>query len=33
MSNLFISDFNKDSWIWLFEHFGYKGDYEFIYFE
>lgn len=27
------SFFNKDSWIWLFEHFGYKGDYEFIYFE
>ena len=25
--------FNKDSWIWLFEHFGYKGDFEFIYFE
>ena len=27
------SFFDKDSWIWLFEHFGYKGDYEFIYFE
>jgi len=22
----------KDEWIWLFEHFGYSGDYEFIYF-
>ena len=20
-------------WIWLYEHFGYTGDYEFIYFE
>ena len=27
------SFFNKDSWIWLFKQFGYKGDYEFIYFE
>ncbi len=27
------SFFNKDSWIWLYDHFGYKGDYEFIYFE
>jgi len=27
------SFFNKDSWIWLYDNFGYKGDYEFIYFE
>ena len=27
------SFFNNKSWIWLFDHFGYKGDYEFIYFE
>ena len=27
------SFFDKESWIWLFNHFGYKGDYEFIYFE
>ena len=20
-------------WIWLYNHFGYTGDYEFIYFE
>jgi ubiquinone/menaquinone biosynthesis C-methylase UbiE len=26
--------FNTDrEWIWLFKHFGYTGDYEFIYFE
>lgn len=25
--------FDEPSWIWLFEHFGYHGDYEFIYFE
>ena len=25
--------FDKDSWIWLYRHFGYTGDYEFIYFE
>lgn len=25
--------FDKDSWIWLYNHFGYTGDYEFIYFE
>jgi SAM-dependent methyltransferase len=25
--------FDKDEWIWLFQHFGYRGDYEFIYFE
>lgn len=28
--NAFYSD---REWIWLFEHFGYSGDYEFIYFE
>lgn len=22
-----------DAWVWLFNHFGYSGDYEFIYFE
>jgi ubiquinone/menaquinone biosynthesis C-methylase UbiE len=22
-----------ESWIWLYQHFGYTGDYEFIYFE
>ena len=22
-----------DEWIWVFKEFGYKGDYEFIYFE
>ncbi|MEI7635772.1 MAG: class I SAM-dependent methyltransferase [Syntrophus sp. (in: bacteria)] len=25
--------FDTAEWIWLFEHFGYTGDYEFIYFE
>lgn len=25
--------FDKEEWIWLYEHFGYSGDYEFIYFE
>ncbi len=25
--------FDTDEWIWLYEHFGYTGDYEFIYFE
>lgn len=25
--------FDTSEWIWLFEHFGYTGDYEFIYFE
>ncbi len=25
--------FSKDEWIWIYNHFGYKGDYEFIYFE
>ena len=23
---------DKDEWIWLYNHFGYTGDYEFIYF-
>jgi ubiquinone/menaquinone biosynthesis C-methylase UbiE len=27
------SFFDTKEWIWNFEHFGYKGDYEFIYFE
>ena len=27
------SFFSTDEWIWLFDEFGYKGDYEFIYFE
>ena len=27
------SFFDKDEWIWLYKHFGYSGDYEFIYFE
>jgi SAM-dependent methyltransferase len=26
------SFFDKDEWIWLYDHFGYSGDYEFIYF-
>ena len=25
--------FNSKEWIWIYEKFGYKGDYEFIYFE
>jgi SAM-dependent methyltransferase len=25
--------FDKDEWIWLYRQFGYRGDYEFIYFE
>ncbi len=25
--------FNPEEWIWLFNEFGYRGDYEFIYFE
>ena len=25
--------FDTAAWIWLYEHFGYSGDYEFIYFE
>jgi SAM-dependent methyltransferase len=24
---------DRDEWIWLYRHFGYTGDYEFIYFE
>jgi SAM-dependent methyltransferase len=24
--------FGEDDWVWLYNHFGYKGDYEFIYF-
>lgn len=27
------SFFRPEEWIWLFEEFGYDGDYEFIYFE
>ena len=27
------SFFEKDEWIWIYNHFGYTGDYEFIYFE
>lgn len=27
------SFFDTAEWIWLFKHFGYTGDYEFIYFE
>ena len=27
------SFFSKPEWEWLYEHFGYTGDYEFIYFE
>ncbi len=25
--------FNDKEWVWLFNEFGYKGDYEFVYFE
>ena len=25
--------FDNAEWIWLYSHFGYQGDYEFIYFE
>ena len=25
--------FSEQEWVWLYEHFGYTGDYEFIYFE
>jgi len=25
--------FDTDAWVWLYRHFGYSGDYEFIYFE
>ena len=27
------SFFDKEEWIWVYDHFGYNGDYEFIYFE
>ena len=27
------SFFDSDEWVWLFDHFGYSGNYEFIYFE
>ena len=27
------SFFDEDEWVWLYNHFGYRGDYEFIYFE
>ena len=27
------SFFDTNEWIWLYDHFGYRGDYEFIYFE
>ena len=27
------SFFDKEEWEWIFRHFGYTGDYEFIYFE
>jgi len=27
------SFFDQEEWIWLYEHFAYTGDYEFIYFE
>jgi len=27
------SFFDKDEWIWLYNNFGYTGDYEFIFFE
>lgn len=27
------SFFDTASWIWIYQHFGYTGDYEFIYFE
>lgn len=26
------SFFDKDEWVWLYKHFGYTGDYEFIFF-
>ena len=25
--------FDQEEWVWLFDHFGYRGDYEFIFFE
>ena len=27
------SFFDRDEWIWIYKKFGYKGDYEFIYFK
>tara|TARA_B100001113_G_scaffold106308_1_gene86272 strand:- start:1521 stop:2186 length:666 start_codon:yes stop_codon:yes gene_type:complete len=27
------SFFDEGEWVWLYNHFGYSGDYEFIYFE
>lgn len=27
------SFFGPDEWVWLYDHFGYTGDYEFIYFD
>ena len=27
------SFFDKEEWIWLYDYFGYTGDYEFIYFQ
>ena len=27
------SFFDREEWSWIYEHFGYTGDYEFIYFE
>jgi len=27
------SFFDREEWIWIYNHFGYTGDYEFIYFE
>ncbi len=27
------SFYSPDEWIWIYKHFGYSGDYEFIYFE
>jgi hypothetical protein len=24
---------DEQEWVWLYKHFGYTGDYEFIYFE
>lgn len=27
------SFFSHEEWLWLYRHFGYSGDYEFIYFE
>ena len=27
------SFFDPETWVWIFNQFGYQGDYEFIYFE